>query len=261
MSFDYLFKVVLLGDGGVGKTSIGNRYCYGKFSEDYLMTIGVNFFTKVVQYDNKSIKLQIWDIAGQKRFKEIRSIYYNGARAGILVFDITNRESFDGLDNWVWEFQEKVWNVPLVLVGNKVDLEDRVVEVEEARNYANQLNALYLEVSAKSGVNIEQLFSTVIECCLHEDKYKTVIIPKVNALPLDQAFSELEEVIRNYDNNEVIKTALKITRYSIFKKNALSEVISEITSIINFLERGYSLTPEMKEGIIERIRYWSSVQY
>ena len=154
--YDYLFKCVIVGDGGAGKTAMVVRFSQGFFQESYKLTIGVEFAVKSIVLEDKSgrhvVKLQIWDTGGQDRFVYVRPLYYKGAMGCIVVFDLTNRESFDHIARWIAEVQKESGAIPMLLVGNKSDLKDnRVVSRNEAEKLAKDLNMLYIESSAKSG--------------------------------------------------------------------------------------------------------------
>lgn len=157
-----VFKVIAVGDGSVGKTSITIRFCEGKFSQEYLMTIGANFGVKqnTVSFgeENKDIKLQIWDTGGQERFSPIRELYYKGALGALVVFDVTNKESFDHAPNWFREVRKNVSNIPLTLIGNKIDIPNRVVSYDEGMLMARRCAAPYRETSAKTGERIDDVF-------------------------------------------------------------------------------------------------------
>ncbi len=157
-----VFKVIAVGDGSVGKTSITIRFCEGKFSQEYLMTIGANFGVKqnTVSFgeENKDIKLQIWDTGGQERFSPIRELYYKGALGALVVFDVTSRESFDHVPNWFSEVRKNVSNIPITLIGNKIDIPNRVVNYDEGMQMARRCAAPYRETSAKTGERIDDVF-------------------------------------------------------------------------------------------------------
>jgi small GTP-binding protein len=157
-----VFKVIAVGDGSVGKTSITIRFCEGKFSQEYLMTIGANFGVKqnTVSFgeDNKDIKLQIWDTGGQERFSPIRELYYKGALGALVVFDVTNRDSFDHVPNWFSEVRKNVSNIPITLIGNKIDIPNRFVNYDEGVQMARKCAAPYRETSAKTGERIDDVF-------------------------------------------------------------------------------------------------------
>lgn len=158
---EYIFKVTVLGDGGVGKTSMVLQFTEQKFKANYIMTIGSNFAIKLIRYDDETLcRLQIWDLAGQESFAFVRPGFYQGSFANIYVFDITDRKSFNDIEDWVNEAEQYVPNVPRVLVGNKIDLtEERVVSRSEGAALAEKLGARYYETSAKTGANLEQLFT------------------------------------------------------------------------------------------------------
>jgi Ras-related protein Rab-1A len=157
-----VFKVIAVGDGSVGKTSITIRFCEGKFSQEYLMTIGANFGVKqnTVSFgeEDKDIKLQIWDTGGQERFSPIRELYYKGALGAVIVFDVTNRESFEHAEKWFGEVRKNVSNIPITLIGNKIDLPNRVVKYEEGVQMGRKCAAPYRETSAKTGDCVDEVF-------------------------------------------------------------------------------------------------------
>jgi small GTP-binding protein len=157
-----VFKVIAVGDGSVGKTSITIRFCEGKFSQEYLMTIGANFGVKqnTVSFgeENKDIKLQIWDTGGQERFSPIRELYYKGALGALVVFDVTNMDSFDHVPKWFSEVRKNVSNIPITLIGNKIDIPNRVVSYDEGMKMARKCAAPYRETSAKTGERIDDVF-------------------------------------------------------------------------------------------------------
>lgn len=163
--FDYLFKFVIVGDSGVGKSNIILRFTDDNFSFSYQPTIGVDFKIKTFTVDNSVIKLQLWDTAGQERFKNIANTYYKGAHAIMLVFDITNRSSFSAVEKWMDEV-EKYSDCLLarILIGNKYDLkENRKVSVEEGIALAQKLGLQYMETSAKDAYNIVAVFETLVK--------------------------------------------------------------------------------------------------
>ncbi|MFX1449396.1 MAG: GTP-binding protein [Promethearchaeota archaeon] len=164
--YDYLFKVIVVGDGAVGKTAITIRFAEGRFEEHYKMTIGVDFAIKLIEVQGYRVKLQVWDTGGQERFSYIRPLYYKGAMAALAIFDLTNRESYDNLSKWFQEVADNCGAIPLMLVGNKADLPDRAVESSEAKALADQLSIDYFEASAKNGKNINLLFFKLGELLL-----------------------------------------------------------------------------------------------
>ena len=159
-SYDYLFKLVILGDPSVGKTSIINRYVDKTFTTSYVGSIGIDFKINQIELDNQIIKLQIWDTAGQERFRSITAAYYRGAHAIILVFDIHVRVSFERLVGWIENIKKYASeHVFVILVGNKHDLEEqRTVTSTEAKKFARKNDMEYFEVSAKTGEQITEIF-------------------------------------------------------------------------------------------------------
>jgi len=165
-NYDYLAKIIVVGDGAVGKTAITIRFAEGRFDEQYKMTIGVDFAMRIVKVRGYRIKLQIWDTGGQEQFAVIRPLYYKGARAAIVVFDITNRESFEHIIKWVQEVSIHCGKIPYILVGNKSDLPDRAITYNEGEQAAQNLGIPYFETSAKDGSNINEIFVKLMEILL-----------------------------------------------------------------------------------------------
>jgi len=158
--YDFLFKLLLIGDSGVGKSSLLVRFSDDTYSESYISTIGVDFKIRTIDIDGKSVKLQIWDTAGQERFRTITSSYYRGAHGIIIVYDVTDKESFQNVKHWLQEI-DKYANegVMKLLVGNKSDLQSKkVVTYDEAKELADSLGIGFLETSAKNSHNVEQGF-------------------------------------------------------------------------------------------------------
>jgi len=162
--YDYLFKSIVVGDGGVGKTALTLRFSKGFFTEDYKMTIGVDFHVKTISIDTSEgpikCKLQLWDTGGQERFSSIRPMYYRGSLGTILVFDLTNSASFEHLPQWIEEVRANIKSeIPVLLVGNKSDLIDqRAVSIEEISKFINDFNLYYMETSAKTGDGVGDCF-------------------------------------------------------------------------------------------------------
>ncbi|KAL3499680.1 hypothetical protein ACH5RR_038773 [Cinchona calisaya] len=157
---DYLFKLLLIGDSGVGKSCLLLRFADDSYLESYISTIGVDFKIRTVEQDGKTIKLQIWDTAGQERFRTITSSYYRGAHGIIVVYDVTDQESFNNVKQWLNEIDRYASeNVNKLLVGNKCDLESqRVVSYDTAKTFADEIGIPFMETSAKSATNVEQAF-------------------------------------------------------------------------------------------------------
>jgi len=158
--YDYLFKLLLIGDSGVGKSCLLLRFADDTYTESYISTIGVDFKIRTIQLEGKTIKLQIWDTAGQERFRTITSSYYRGAHGIIMVYDVTDVETFQNVKTWLNEIQKYASdNVNKLLVGNKCDLVNKkVVEYVTAKEFADQLGIPFLETSAKNSTNVEESF-------------------------------------------------------------------------------------------------------
>lgn len=162
-SYNYLFKLVLTGDSGVGKSNLLSRFAHDKFNLESRKTIGVDFSTKSINVDNKTIKAQIWDIAGQERYRAINSAYYRGALGAVLVYDIANRASFVNLKRWLGELREFADpNIVTILVGNKSDVKPRAVTTEEAKAFATENGLSLIETSALDSSNVETAFQTIL---------------------------------------------------------------------------------------------------
>lgn len=165
-NYKYLFKILVIGDAGVGKTSLIRRFTKGYFSENTSATIGVDFAVKTLNIHGDKVNLQCWDTAGQEKFRSITQSYYRNADAVIMVFDITNRGSFASIPQWLVDVQRYTSkNVIKVLVGNKTDLKGaiRKVSTRSAANLAEFEDLLYLETSAKWDDNVEMLFTELSE--------------------------------------------------------------------------------------------------
>lgn len=158
--YDFLFKLLLIGDSGVGKSCLLLRFADDTYTEDYISTIGVDFKIRTIEIDGKTCKLQIWDTAGQERFRTITSSYYRGAHGIIIVYDVTKNESFSNVQQWLREIERYASeNVDKLLVGNKCDLEEiKVVDFEVGERVAKKEGMQFLEASAKNSKNVEEAF-------------------------------------------------------------------------------------------------------
>ena len=164
MTAKYIIKLLTLGDTTVGKTSIVLRFSDDKFDENQFATIGIDFKTKYIKVRDASVKVLIWDTAGQEKFRNIAKQYYKGANGVLLVYDICNRKSFERVEFWMNELKEnnQIESLYTILVANKIDLENkRVVTREEGEKYAEDNNISYFEVSAKNGEGIVDLFNNI----------------------------------------------------------------------------------------------------
>ncbi|KAM7295513.1 hypothetical protein ISCGN_025013 [Ixodes scapularis] len=170
-----LLKVIILGESGVGKTSLMNQYVNKKFSNQYKATIGADFLTKEVMVEDRLVTMQIWDTAGQERFQSLGVAFYRGADCCVLVFDVTVPASFKALESWRDEFLIQASprdpeNFPFVVIGNKVDLDNRGVSTKRAQGWCQSKNGIpYFETSAKEALNVEQAFQTVAKNALAQE--------------------------------------------------------------------------------------------
>merc|ERR1711904_738706 len=162
--YDYLFKVVLIGDSGVGKSNLLSRFTRNEFHLDSKSTIGVEFATQTIPIDKKNIKAQIWDTAGQERYRAITSAYYRGAVGALLVYDITKRQSFDDVERWLSELRDHAEeNIAVLLVGNKSDLKHlRAVSTSEAAEFAEKQGLAAIETSALDATNVDIAFHRIL---------------------------------------------------------------------------------------------------
>tara|TARA_B100001029_G_C15047209_1_gene448029 strand:- start:1335 stop:1967 length:633 start_codon:yes stop_codon:yes gene_type:complete len=179
--FKYIFKLIIIGNNNVGKSSIIKSFNNDYFDQKYHSTIGIDFASKIIKLeDNTVVKLQIWDTAGTERFKSIVRNYYRGCIGGIIVFDVTNRQSFDNVIMWyndlLMHTNKKAGELTILLVGNKNDLEKRVISQSEASNLAYDLKIPYLETSAKLNENIDEIFYTVSDNIYEKIKNNEVFV-------------------------------------------------------------------------------------
>ncbi|KAJ3306994.1 Ras- protein Rab-11B [Kappamyces sp. JEL0829] len=162
--YDFLFKVVLIGDSGVGKSNLLARFTRNEFNMESKSTIGVEFATRSIQVDGKTIKAQIWDTAGQERYRAITSAYYRGAVGALLVYDISQQKTFESVERWLKELRDHAdANIVIMLVGNKCDLKHlRAVPTEEAKDFATAQSLSFIETSALDATNVETSFQNIL---------------------------------------------------------------------------------------------------
>ncbi|CAG9813554.1 unnamed protein product, partial [Phaedon cochleariae] len=162
-TYDYLFKLLLIGDSGVGKTCVLFRFSEDAFNTTFISTIGIDFKIRTIDLDGKKIKLQIWDTAGQERFRTITTAYYRGAMGIMLVYDITNEKSFENIKNWIRNIEENASaDVEKMLLGNKCELEEkRQVSKERGEQLAIEYGIKFIETSAKASIRVEDAFFTL----------------------------------------------------------------------------------------------------
>ena len=172
----YVVKIIVIGDQSVGKTNILNRFVKGQFSEEYAITIGMDFLTCNLELDDKIFKLRLWDTAGSERFRSVTKGYYSNSCCAIIVYDITDENSFKSVKDWIEDCQTYASKyINLVLVGNKIDLEqERKISKEDGLELATEYGMEFFEASAKTGKNIEDIFSRIckiVDKKIDEGKY------------------------------------------------------------------------------------------
>lgn len=164
---EYKFKISLLGEAAVGKTSLILRYVKNFFKEDLKSTIGTNFMTKTMNVGTSGVQLLIFDIGAQKIFSSMRVKYFQGSNAAIAVYDVTSRESLHALPEWIISVKDVCGNIPIIIVGNKVDLiDERAVLRSDAEALADRFNCMYDEASAKTGDSVEAVFEKIASACM-----------------------------------------------------------------------------------------------
>eukprot|EP01118_Nematostelium_gracile_P017615 TRINITY_DN758_c0_g1_i3.p2 TRINITY_DN758_c0_g1~~TRINITY_DN758_c0_g1_i3.p2 ORF type:complete len:203 (-),score=57.26 TRINITY_DN758_c0_g1_i3:114-722(-) len=178
-----LLKVIILGDSGVGKTSLMNQYVSRKFSTHYKATIGADFLTKEVMVDEKLVTMQIWDTAGQERFQSLGVAFYRGADCCVLVYDVNVAKTFEHIESWREEFLNQAAprnpeSFPFVLIGNKIDLENRTVSAKRAAAWCQTNgNIPCFETSAKESINVDQAFQTIAKNALAQEQSDDLELP------------------------------------------------------------------------------------
>ena len=167
MNYDQKCQLLIIGDSTVGKTSIITRFANGTFDSNYLATVGLDNFTKDEIIDNKTIRIKIWDTAGQERYKSLTKGFFRNAEGVMLVYDVTNSETYENLKYWMQSIKnnlgENMGEIPIIIIGNKIDCQEREVSVEEAENFWKEQGFPYFETSAKTGENIENTIKFLVK--------------------------------------------------------------------------------------------------
>ena len=186
--YDYIFKVLLIGNSDVGKSSLILRYVDQIWNDVFVPTIGVDFKVKSLQIDNKRVKMQIWDTAGQERFRNVISSYFKGAHGILLIYDITARDSFKELENWLGEVERNATpQVLKILIGNKCDLdEQRQITVDEGEAFAARNGMKFIETSAKNNTIVNEAFEALAKIMVESSNKKNVIKVEKKTIKVDK---------------------------------------------------------------------------
>ena len=203
MNYDQKCQLLIIGDSTVGKTSIITRFANGTFNSNYLATVGLDNFTKDEIIDNKTIRIKIWDTAGQERYKSLTKGFFRNAEGVMLVYDVTNSETYENLKYWMQSIKNNLGNsiddIPIIIIGNKIDCQEREVSVEEAENFWKEQGFPYFETSAKTGENIENTIKFLV---------KKVIYVKEGNKDENKDFTKSIKIDKD-DNNEEKKSEAK----------------------------------------------------
>ncbi len=185
---DYTLKILTIGESAVGKTCILLRFTDNKFLKTHLTTIGIDYKSKVIKVNNFSVKLKIWDTAGQERFRNITQQYYKGADGILLVYDVTERNSFEKVREWMKQIQQNTnkEKIGIILVGNKCDLDERQVSTEEGQNLAREFGILFYEASAYKDININETFESLVGEIISKKEPEDSNVKKNDPIPLKQ---------------------------------------------------------------------------
>ncbi|KAG6581369.1 ras-related protein RABA1c-like [Cucurbita pepo subsp. pepo] len=203
--YDYLFKVVLIGDSGVGKSNLLSRFTKNEFSLESKSTIGVEFATRSLNLDGKVIKAQIWDTAGQERYRAITSAYYRGAVGALIVYDVTRHSTYENVEKWLKELRDHTDpNIVIMLVGNKSDLRHLVaVSTEDAKSFAETESLYFMETSALEAMNVDNAFAEVLTQIYHivskkamdasDDAAASAVLAKGEKIDISKDVSEVKK--------------------------------------------------------------------
>ena len=168
MNYDAKCQLLIIGDSTVGKTSILSRFSNGTFNPNYLATVGLDNFTKDETIDDKNVRIKIWDTAGQERYKALTKGFFRNAQGIMIAYDVTNPESFENLKNWIQSIKENMGNdflerIPIIIIGNKIDSDEREIKTEDAESFCKQQQYPYFETSAKTGENIDSAIRFLVK--------------------------------------------------------------------------------------------------
>ncbi|XP_059172297.1 ras-related protein Rab-23-like isoform X2 [Physella acuta] len=195
-------KVVVVGNGAVGKSSMIQRYCKGIFTRDYKKTIGVDFLERQIEVDGEDVRLMLWDTAGQEEFDAITKAYYRGAQACVLAFSTVDRESFEAIESWKKKVENEVGEIAMVIVQNKIDLiDDALVQTNEAEDLAKKLRLRFYPTSVKENLNVEEVFRYLAGKYL--ERLNTVIEPETGTQRIGEGFIHMDSSNHNSDRNTI----------------------------------------------------------
>ncbi len=266
MSPTLRYKVVVIGDGSVGKTTLILKYTEKRFRESYIPTIGVQWTVKNIEYKEYTVSLILWDIAGQDKFKLMRSNFYEGSDAVIIVFDVTSLISFDHAENWLKEVQQYCENVPYILLGNKIDLvEERTVTQEMIEKVTQKYKFPYFETSAKTGENVIDMFNAVIDKTLQQEGGEVSIVTpsereKESKINIIDEIAILEDMVKNEENIKVVNEEFKTITNEIFRQNPYHEKLEDMTQYrletLNSYPDESKLPAAEKENFLKKIETW-----
>ena len=165
MDYDKICQILLLGDMAVGKTCLINRYTNGVFKEEYISTVGFDYYTKQEEINNKTVQVKLWDTAGQERFKTLTPSFLRNAEGVIIVFDVTSQDSFDNVKGWINSIKSNLGEkiIPIIIVGNKIDMENmREISKEDGKKIASENDFKYFETSAKTGIGVDEAIKEIV---------------------------------------------------------------------------------------------------
>ena len=268
--YEYFHKIIVIGDGFVGKTGITNRFCKGQFQEDYKATIGVNFSSQKVKFRDVQHAINLWDVAGQDQFKWLRKRYYDGAVGILLVYDITNKLTFLDLPNWIAEFQSVVGPLPIVMMGNKIDLPmstqidprtgelyERQVSLEFAKKYAESINTRIIETSAKENLNINLGIGHLLEMIELQENADIITLDSYPSVEF--GFEVIREILPA-GNRLKIRTELQKLKQTIFLQNPFSIILGNITKWIENLPL-IDLKGDILTIFTDSVNVWNEFHY
>ena len=206
------YKLILIGDSSVGKTNLLTQYVDGKTSENFISTIGIEFKNKIIELENRrKIRLQIWDTSGQEKFKALTKNYFRGCDAALFVFDVTNKDSFDNIKDWLKLYYEvNGENSKKILIGNKIDKENRVINKIELKNFAEDNGLKPFEISVKNKEGIDEMFKEIV---------KLLIEPQIEDKNFINDFNHKSDKDYNLNSNEIILKNNNDINYSNSNRN------------------------------------------